>query len=131
MKAEVTADTLVSAYIAIRDKKRDIEASMKSQLKELEEEIQIVESAILDLCKEINADSIKTSGGIAMRTIKTRYTTNNWEAFYDMVHKHKAFELLERRIHQTHTKQFLEEFPDEHPPGLNIDRAYEITVRKS
>jgi hypothetical protein len=48
-----------------------------------------------------------------------------------MVHEYKAFELLERRIHQGNIKSFLEENPDEHPAGLNIDRSYTITVRKS
>jgi hypothetical protein len=130
MDAEINAETLVSAYIAIRDKKKELEESTKAQIKELDENLQLVESALLAICKEVGADSIKTPDGIAMRSIKTKYTTNNWEAFYEMVHKHKAFELLERRIHQTHTKQFLEEFPDEHPAGLNIDRAYTITIRK-
>jgi len=40
-------------------------------------------------------------------------------------------ELLERRIHQTNIKQFLEENPDLLPAGLNVDSAYSITVRRS
>jgi hypothetical protein len=34
-------------------------------------------------------------------------------------------ELLEKRIHQTNIKEFLEGNPDVHPPGLNIDSEYE------
>jgi hypothetical protein len=45
--------------------------------------------------------------------------------------EHNAPELLERRIQQTNMKQFLEENPDLHPAGLNVDRTYAITVRRS
>jgi hypothetical protein len=41
-----------------------------------------------------------------------------------------AMELLERRIHQSNMKQFLEENPDLHPMGLNVDSEYAITVRR-
>ncbi len=41
-----------------------------------------------------------------------------------------AFELLEKRIHQTNMKTFMEENPDLHPEGLNMDKEYAITIRK-
>jgi predicted RNA-binding protein with PUA domain len=44
--------------------------------------------------------------------------------------EHGAMELLEKRIHQTNMKEFLENKPDVHPPGLNIDSEYEITIRR-
>jgi len=127
---QFTAEDLVSAYIAIRDAKRDAEANLAKIIKEYGEQLEAVEHAIIALCKEIGADSIKTPHGIAMRSVKTRYTTNDWESFYNLVHEYKAFDLLERRIHQGNMKSFLEENPDEHPAGLNIDRSYTVTVRK-
>ena len=39
-------------------------------------------------------------------------------------------ELLEKRIHQMNMKEFMENNPDAHPPGLNIDSEYEITIRR-
>jgi len=39
-------------------------------------------------------------------------------------------ELLEKRIHQTNMREFLEENPEVHPPGLNVDQEYEITIRR-
>jgi hypothetical protein len=38
--------------------------------------------------------------------------------------------LLEKRLHQTNMKQFLEENPDLKPAGLNIDSEYTIVVRR-
>jgi hypothetical protein len=45
--------------------------------------------------------------------------------------ENNAPELLEKRIQQTHMKEFLEENPDVLPAGLNVDSQYTITVRRS
>ena len=90
-----------------------------------------IEQEILDLCKATGADSIKTKHGTAMRSVKSRFWTNDWESFYDFIYKQNEFGLLEKRIHQSNMKQFLEENPDLHPAGLNVERTYAITVRRS
>jgi hypothetical protein len=41
-----------------------------------------------------------------------------------------AVEILEKRIHQTNMKEFLENNPEVHPPGLNMDSEYEITIKR-
>jgi hypothetical protein len=50
---------------------------------------------------------------------------------HDFVLAHKAFDLLERRVHQTNMKQWLEENPDLLPMGLNSEARYSTTVRRS
>jgi hypothetical protein len=44
--------------------------------------------------------------------------------------EHEAMQLLEKRIHQMNMKEFLDNNPDSEPMGLNIDREYEITIRR-
>jgi hypothetical protein len=41
-----------------------------------------------------------------------------------------AMGLLEKRIHQTNMKEFMEGNPDLHPPGLNVDSEYEFTIKR-
>lgn len=128
---DYTAEELVSAYVNIRDQKRTLDQEYKAKIGELDSMLSEVETALLDICKGVGADSIKTSYGTVMRGIKSVYTTSNWEELYKVIHEHKAFELLARHIHQGHMKQFLEENPDVHPAGLNVDNKYTITVRKA
>jgi hypothetical protein len=40
-------------------------------------------------------------------------------------------ELLEKRIHQTNMKAFLEENPELIPAGLNANSEYSVTIRRS
>ena len=85
---------------------------------------------LLKISKETGVTSFKTDNGTAYRTIKNRYWTNDWESFYGFMREHGAMELLEKRIHQTNMREFLEDRPDVHPPGLNVDQEYEITIRR-
>ena len=45
--------------------------------------------------------------------------------------EHSVPELLEKRIHQTNMKVFLEEHPDVLPPGLNANMEYSVTIKRS
>jgi hypothetical protein len=129
--ADISADRLVAVYIKIRDAKEELTRNFNKQVEELDSQMDAIEQELLDMCKTLDATSIKTKHGLAMRSIKSRYTTNDWERFYAFMLEHKVPELLEKRIHQTNTKTFLEENPDLLPPGLNVDNAYSIIVRRS
>jgi predicted metal-dependent phosphotriesterase family hydrolase len=131
MDDKPSVDALVSVYIKIRDA-RDAARKEADRIEaDYEEQMEIINQQILKVCEETGADSIKTAHGTAIRTVKSRYWTNDWERFYDFIFEHKVPELLERRVHQTNIKQFLEENPDLLPAGLNVDSAYSITVRRS
>ncbi len=131
MEVKPSVDELVTVYIKIRDA-RDAARKQADEIDaDFEEQLDVINQQILEICKETGADSIKTKHGTAIRTVKSRYWTNDWERFYDFMFEHNVPELLERRIHQTNIKQFLGENPDLLPAGLNVDSAYTITVRRS
>lgn len=124
-------DKLVRIYIKIRDARDQLRRELEEKEADLNEQLSLIEQEILEVCKKTGADSIKTKHGTAMRNVKSRFWTNDWEKFYEFLQEHKAPDLLEKRIHQSNMKQFLEENPDLHPAGLNVDRTYAITVRRS
>ena len=130
MSEDTQLDKLTEAYIKIRDARSQLKNEFESKDKALEESAKIIEQSMLDACKHLGADSVRTPYGTIIRSIKSRYWTNDWEAFYNLVKLNNSFELLEKRIHQTNMKTFLDENPDSYPEGLNIDREYKITVRK-
>jgi hypothetical protein len=127
---DIPADKLVSIFIKMRDKRDEIKREMETKVNEIEEQMHVINQQLLEICKTNGADSIRTPHGTAYRTIKQRYWTNDWEHFHKFMQEQGAMELLERRIHQSNMKQFLEENPDLHPMGLNVDSEYAITVRR-
>jgi hypothetical protein len=81
--------------------------------------------------KAMGSKSIKTDYGTVMMSVKTHYTTQDWDSFKNFVVKNDAVDLLEKRIAQRNMASFLESNPGLVPPGLNSDQRYDITVRKS
>jgi hypothetical protein len=127
----VSANKLSKIYLKIRDAREKLSQDYAVADKELQEQLELVESQLLDICKQVGAASIKTSEGTVMRRVATRYWTNDWETMYSFIKENDAVGLLERRISQTNMKQFLEENPDLFPPGMLVDSTYKITVRRS
>jgi hypothetical protein len=127
---DVSVDKLVSVFIKMRDERDRVKREMEKQITDIEEQMKVISAELLDICKETGADSFRTPFGTAYRTLKERYWTNDWESFHKFMQQNGAMELLERRIHQSNMKQFLEENPDLHPAGLQRDREYQITIRR-
>lgn len=125
------ADQLAEIYIKIRDKRDALKREFEEAQSKLEYQLELINDELLELCKENNADSIKTPAGTIMRRVDTRFWTNDWESFYDFVNENDAYALFEKRIHQGNMKQYLEENPDLLPKGLMSDSKYKITVRRS
>ena len=128
---EVSTSKLSAIYLKIRDARSELKAKYEEDDKKLEEQIDVIEAKLLEICKATDADSIKTQAGTVMRRVATRYWTNDWESMYNFVKENDAYGLFEKRISQTNMKQFLEENPDKFPKGMLLDSQYKITVRRS
>jgi hypothetical protein len=127
----VPLEQLTATYIKIRDARSDLKRNYERADEELENQLTLIESEMLEICKAVDASSIKTNAGTVIRSVKSRYWTNDWDSMYSFIEKHRAFALLEKRLHQTHMKQFLEENPNSHPAGLNVEREFTVVVRRS
>jgi hypothetical protein len=127
---ELPVEKIVLAYIKIRDTKEKLYQEYKSQENNLQAQMDTLKEKLIEMSKETGVTSFSTPAGIAYRTIKNRYWTNDWGNFYGFMREHGAVELLEKRIHQANMKEFLENNPETHPPGLHVDQEYEITIRR-
>ena len=130
-EASLSASKLSSIYLKIRDARAELKSKYEEEDKQLEAQMDVVEAKLLEICRDTDADSIKTQAGTVMRRVAIRYWTNDWDSMYNFVKENDAYGLLERRVHQTNMKQFLEENPDKFPKGMLLDSQYKITVRRS
>ncbi len=125
-------EELVSAYVRIRDERARILREYEAKDAELKSDIDQIKVFLLSICNDVNANSIKTSQGTVMRKLNERFYCNDWDSFRKFVAEHDAIELLERRIHQGNFKQFLSSHEEDGlPPGVNVMREYDVTVRKA
>lgn len=124
-------DELTAVYIRIRDERAALKHKYEQADLALEEQMNVLAEEMLNLCKKIGADSIRTKAGTIIRSVKSRYWTNDWDSMYRFIKEHDAFPLLEKRLHQSHMKEFLTENPDLLPAGLNVESEYTVSVRRS
>ena len=128
---ELNLDELVKIYLTIRTEREKLKSSWEVQDGELEQEMKLLEQSMLTVCNDTNASSIRTESGTVIRSLKERFTTNDWDNFKKFVLDNEAIDLLERRIHQGNFKEFMAEHKDDGlPPGVNVMREFTIVVRK-
>lgn len=123
-------DKLAEVYIKIRDAKDALTDKHKKEVAALDEQLDLIEQEMNEACKAMNAATIRTPHGTIMRSVKSRYWTNDWDSLYRVIKDHDAFGLLTKSIHQSNMKEFLAENPDVLPAGLNVENAYSVVVRR-
>ena len=123
-------DDLSQQYLRLRQKRELLKERFTAEDGELEKAMADIEAQLLTTLNEVNSNSMSTDSAVIMRSVRKRYNPSNWDAIYKLVEKHKAYGLLEKRIHNGNIKDFLEEHPDEYPVGLNVDSRYAVTVRR-
>lgn len=131
MQPTINMDRLTAVFASIRDhraaKRREWEAADAL----LETDMQRIRAVMLDMLNNTGAKSIATAHGTVYRTEKIRPSAADWSAVYAwIVADPDRFELLEKRLKPTFVKQFMEENENALPPGVNVHREFEVSVRK-
>lgn len=129
--SQADLDSLAAVYIKMRDARDLVRREAEAKEKEIADQMSIVEQEMLEVCKSLGADSIRTPHGTIIRSVKSRYWTNDWDSMYRFIRENDAFGLLEKRLHQTHMKEFLDENPNLFPAGVNVENSYSVVVRRS
>lgn len=130
MDTKQSVEDMVLAYRKIRDAIRDKEEQHKEELAGLKEQLDVVAGALLDICNNLDVDSLRTEAGTVSRRVNTRYWTSDWDAMYRFIQEQNTPFLLEQRIHNSNMKQFLADNPGLLPVGLQADSKYIVQVRK-
>jgi len=124
-------EKLCAVFVKIRDARTELKRVFDKRDEELKAQQEAINSAILDICKELNVESLKTAAGTAFRTVQTRYWVSDWEAAEAYIIEMGGFELMEKRLAQNAVKAWVEEFPFHPIPSLNADSRYKITIRRT
>ncbi len=124
-------ENMVNVYLKIRNHLREMQAKFAEEEAKIKEQMATIEEHFLERCKEIGAKNIKTKHGTIIRSVKTTYSTDDWQSFYEYIDEHKLYEVLHQRIHQVNLRTWLEEHPTLVPKGLNVVNSFSITVRRT
>ena len=129
--SEVKVDSLVKAYLAIRLERDKLAKKYQQEDSEFKDQLNRLESAMLETCDDIGAETLRTESGTIIKTLKENFVCGDWDNFKTFVLENQALELLQQRISQANFKEFLSTLEEEGlPPGISTMREFKITVRK-
>lgn len=126
----VPMDKLARVYIKIRDKIADLTRDYESQVEALKAQQAEVANYMKDHLQALGGKAVKTEHGTVTLVTKTRFYAQDWDAMKRFIVENNAVDLLERRVAQTNMTRYVEENPDNIPPGLNTVSTIEVSVRK-
>jgi hypothetical protein len=128
--ATVSLDRVVQAFSAIRDARTVKRHAWEAEDVALEADQQKLKALMLGLLNENNATSIRTEHGTAYRREVLKPSAADWGAIWEWMKEHDAADLVERRLKVTFIKEYMEANEGALPPGINVHREYEVTVRR-
>lgn len=129
---DINMEDAVETYLSIRAERERILKQYEEADAALKADMAEIEKVMLDVCNNVNVDSLKTKHGTIMRRINERFYCTDWDSFGKFVLEHDAVALLEKRIHQGNFREFMSQNEGSGlPDGVNVMREYAISVRKS
>ena len=131
MTTTIDYDRLTKVFVKLRDARADLKRDWERQDKELEEKQKTIEAAMLGYLNETNCDSVKTPHGTFYRQEDIIPTGADWDAFYEWVKDHDAFDALERRIKKNFIAEYMATHEGGTPPGVSVFRKYVVRVRRN
>lgn len=131
MESKIDLNDVVKTYIAIRTQRETLANEYEAKDHALLQDMKVLEQQLLDQCNQIDASSIRTDSGTIIRSIRDTFSCMDWDNFNAFIVENSVPQLLQRRIHQSNFKDYMEQNSgDGLPPGINVMREYSIVVRK-
>lgn len=122
---------VTKAHISIRDARNELRKEYEAKDADLKASQQKLEAVMLDHLQKHGMESVRTDAGTFYRQEEVIPSASDWQALYDWIKDHDAWDCLERRIKKTFVKEYQEVHDGGLPPGVSVYREYVVRVRRS
>jgi hypothetical protein len=135
MAEMVDMEKLARVWRKMEDKRDELKHAWEAADKVIEDQQKIVGTALLSAMNGIKGNKLTTAAGVIEKQQKTRVSGADWSAIYRFVADNDAWEMLHKRISSTFVEKYAETHQDAEgapilPPGVNVFRYFEVTVKK-
>lgn len=128
----LTVDTVVSKYIALRDKRSAMKKVFAAEDDKYKLAMDKCESWLLTQCNAMGVDNFSIKGvGTAIKGKSMQVSCKDWKAFHQFVKENDQLDMFERRISRDVLKSYMKDHDDAIPPGLDLIFEQTITVRRA
>ena len=123
-----TIKEVVGLYLQLRERKAQIEESIKPKLAGIREDMNKLESWLLEQAEAAGVRSFRTDAGTAFITTQDSATVADWDKTLPYILANKDWDLLEKRVNKTAVRDHIE-LTGTPPPGVNFTTRRAINVR--
>lgn len=116
-------------FVALRDKKKEIEEKHKEELRPYNEALEALKSELAAGMDAMNVESVRTPCGTVSFTTKHNASVGDMAAFWTYVVTQGSFDLIDKKANVTAVKDHI----DKHgvpPPGVNYNVLRDVGVRR-
>ena len=128
--ADITADRIIEAYVALRDKRSELKKSYDAEDGVLKEKQAKLEAWLLGKFEEVGSDSFKSGAGTAFRQVDTKVSCGDWLAFWPFMAEIGRYDFMEKRLSSKAIKDYIAEGNDP-PPAVTLFNEYKVVVRRA
>lgn len=121
---------VVEAHNAIKDARTAKRHAWEKEDAELEVQQNRLRAFLLDFLNKNDIKSVNTDHGTFYRTEKIKPSAADWGAIWEWMKANDAPDLMERRLKAAFIKEYMEAHGGTMPPGVNVYREYEISIRR-
>jgi hypothetical protein len=122
---------ITKAHINIRDARSALKKQYDEADTDLKKAQQKLEAAMLDHLNKHGMDAVRTESGTFYAQEEMTPSASDWNALYEWIKEHDAWEALERRIKKTFVKEYAETHSGGLPPGVSVFRERVVRVRRA
>lgn len=124
-------DAIVGAVTAIRDARTALKRKFEQEDALLEADQQKLRAVILAIMNATGAKSVSTEHGTAYRSERIKVSAADWTAIRDWIAQDPdRIEIFEKRLKSTFVQEHMEAHEGAIPPGVNVHREYDVSVRR-
>jgi len=128
--SEIKIDTLVAAYVNLRNDLNAHRKIFKDYETASKRQMDMVATKILEKANASGVDSFKTEQGTAFKATKDFVTVTDWEKAVKFIIKHDLTQMFNKAVNKAAIKEYMAENENKLPPGVTYNQKVEIQVRK-
>lgn len=128
--AQVNADTVIAAYVKLRDKRSELKHRYDAEDGELKEKMGKLEAYLLTSMQSQGITQLGSSHGTAYQQTHMKGSCSDWPSFWNFMAETGRFDMTEKRLSVKTVQNYYEE-TGELPPGVNVSQELKVIVRRS
>lgn len=127
--SEPNVGSVIQLYMSLRDKKAEIEGSVKDRVKAINDKMVLLEAWIKQQADTQGVSSFKTPHGTAFLTTTEYANVADWDAVLDFVKEHDAYDMLIRNVNKKAVRAHIDATGTV-PKGVTFGTKIDVNVRR-